>query len=243
MNEPTDPETRVFKTNHFSFYGSILPDDLYITATCDPAGEGEDFTAITVVGTDNNMDMHILEIVNQNKMPPSDIVEKLITHHYKYKFRMLGLEKNFYRGMLRKALEQRIAEERRENPTFRLFGIHEFNPSGRKGEGKYNRIMALQPYHERGVLKFPGNKVELLQKPFSDLAYQMIQFPHSAHDDILDSLAYHLPLVHRGGVVKKQGPPRMTPAWLERRGLDEEVKLRKRVPRRLRRALGQLAFS
>lgn len=240
-NNPTDPETAIFKTIDFSFYGAIKPDDLYITATCDPAGQGEDFTAITVVGTDNKMDMHVLEIINQH-LQPSEIVDKIINLNYKYKFRMFGLERNFYRGMLRLELERRIKEER-QNDKFRLFGIQEFEPSGRRGEGKNNRIMALQPYHERGALKFPGERLELLQKPFSDLAYQMIQFPHSAHDDILDSLAYHLPLIRQGGVVKKANLPKFTPAWLEQEAYREEMKLRKHIPRRFRKAVGELTFS
>ena len=241
LNEPTDDETRVFKTTDFAFYGSIKPDDLYITATCDPAGQGEDFTAITVVGTDTNMDMHILEIVNKH-LQPSEIIEKIINLNYKYKFKMFGLEKTFFRGMLRLELERRIKEER-QNDKFRLFGIHEFEPSGRKGEGKANRIMALQPYHERGALKFPGEKVELLKDAFSDLAYQMIQFPNAAHDDILDSLAYHLPLIRKGGVVKKQEVPKFTPVWLEQRWFEEKRITNSRLPRRLRKPLGEMAFS
>jgi len=189
------------------------------------------------------MDMYILEIVNAH-MQPSEIVEKIINLHYKYKFKMFGLEKNFFRGMLKKELERRIQKERQENQGFKLFGTHEFEPSGRKGQNKTNRIMALQPYHERGALKFPGEKLELLTNEFSDLAYQMIQFPHSSHDDILDSLAYQLALSNRGGVVKKAELPHNSPAELERRALSDEYERWSMIPRRLRNRFNdQLAFS
>lgn len=241
-NSPTDPETAVFRTGDFGFYGSIKKDDLYITATCDPAGEGEDFTAITVVGTDSKMDMHILDIVNRH-LQPSEIISEVIRLHYKYTFKMFGLEMNFYRGMLRLELDRRINEERK-NSNFKLFGVHEFEATSRKGQSKTNRIMALQPYHERGSIKFPGEKVELLRGEFSELAYQMIQFPNSAHDDILDSLAYHLTLIRRGGLVKKAELPKNTPAWLERKALDELVQKNSMLPRRFRKYVdNNLAFS
>lgn len=242
QNEPTDDETRIFKTSDFAFYGAIKKDDLYITATCDPAGEGEDFTAITVVGTDHNMDMHILDIVNKH-LQPSEIVSEIIRLHYKWTFKMFGLETNFYRGMLSQELERRIREERIANENFILFGVHEFEATARKGEGKHNRILGLQPYHERKALKFPGEKLELLQGDFRELSFQMFQFPHSAHDDIIDSLAYHLPLIRKGGVVKKQEFQENTPAWLEKQWLEKELERNAHLPRRWRRQLPTLAFS
>jgi predicted phage terminase large subunit-like protein len=242
-NNPVDPETATFKHKDFAFYGDIKSEDLYITATCDPAGEGEDFTAITVVGTDCNMDMHILEIVNKH-LQLSETINEIIRLHYKYKFKMVGMETNFYRGQCIIELERKIAEARLENEKFQLFGVHEFNATAKRGEGKYNRMLALQPYHERGALKFPGQSVELLDGDFATLAYQMIQFPNSSHDDILDSLAYHLPLIRKGGVVKKNHLPYNSPAYLERKSLEQDLKANSRLPRRLRRRISQeLAFS
>ena len=240
-NSPVDPETAVFKHKDFAFYGSIEPTDLYITCTCDPAGSGEDFTAITVVGTDHNMDMYVMEVVNRH-MQPSDTVEMIMRLNRKWKFKKFGLETNFYRGMLKMDIDRRINEERVE-PGFNLFGVEEFKASSRRGENKNSRIMALQPYHERGALKFPGESVELLKDGFYQLAFQMIEFPHSAHDDILDSLAYHLPLIRKGGVVKKTKVPRFTPAWLERMELEKELEIRKHIPRRYRRPVDRLSFS
>lgn len=243
QNEPTDPETQVFKTDNFGFYGKIKKDDLFITCTCDPAGEGEDLTGITVVGTDHKMNMHVLDVVNKH-MQPSEIIDEIIRLNYEYKFKKFGLETNFFRGMLRKSLNERIDEERLLRPTlFNLFGIEEFKASSRKGQNKTNRIMALQPYHESGALMFPGEKVELLEGGFKELAWQMIQFPNSAHDDVLDSLAYHIPLARKGGVVKKQGLPRNTPAWLERESLNRELRKMANLPRRWRKPLDELAFS
>jgi len=242
QNEPTDPETAVFKVADFAFYGAIEKDDLYITGTCDPAGEGEDFTAITVVGTDHKMDMHILEIVNAH-LQPSEIIDNIIRLHYKYSFKKFGLETNFFRGMLRLELERKINVEVLEH-DFQRFGIEEFEASSRKGQSKANRIMALQPYHERGALKFPGTRFELLKDNFRELGIQMQQFPNSAHDDIMDSLAYHLPLIRKGGVVKKSELPKNSPAWLERKSYEKVLEQNSRLPRRFRSYVNNnLAFS
>ena len=246
-NNPVSDDTAVFKMPCFGFYGDIKPDDLYITATLDPAGEGEDFTAITVVGTDNNMDMHILDVVNEH-LQPSEIVDKLVMLQYKYNFSILGIETNFFRGMLKPEIEKRRNEEHGDNPEkFIMFGIHEFEASSRKGSGKHARIMSLQPFHERGAIKFPGEKFELLTGSFSELGWQMVQYTHdgakSPHDDALDSLAYHVPLIRKGGIVKKAELPYLSPAWLEKQAWEREIKYNNSLPRRLRRQPADLAFS
>jgi predicted phage terminase large subunit-like protein len=242
QNSPVDDETATFKARDFSF-AEVSPTDLYITATIDPAGKGEDYTAITVVGTDHQLTMYLLEIVNQ-KMTPSEMIEKIVSLNYKYKFKMFGIETNFFRGMLKLELERRIQTEHQENPEkFPLFGTHEFLAASRRGESKHSRIRGLQPYHERGSIKFPGKQLELLEGTFSELAYQMLQFPNAAHDDILDSLAYHIPLVRAGGVAKKKEVPYMSPAWIELEAYRQEMKTRNRLPRRARGFVAPLSLS
>ncbi len=241
-NSPVDDETATFKTGDFSFFNA-RGEDLYITATIDPAGEGEDMTAITVVGTDHKMNMYLLDLVNE-KLSPSEMIGKVINLHHKYKFKQFGIETNFFRGMLKMELEKRVMEEHRENPSaFPLFGTVEFKPSARKGENKHSRIRGLQPHHERGAIKFPGTKIELLTGAYSELAYQMIQFPNAAHDDILDSLAYHLPLIRAGGVVKKTELPHHSPAWIENEMYEQEIQHMGKRPRRARERISSKAFS
>lgn len=248
QNNPVSDETSVFKLENFAFYGRIKTDDLYITVTCDPAGEGEDFTAITTVGTDSNMDMHVLDVINEH-LQPSEIVEKIINLQYKYKFQILGCETNFFRGMLEAEIKRRRDQEHKENPEkFRLFGVHEFEASSRRGTGKHTRIMALQPFHERGAIKFPGERLELLEKGFSELGWQMVQYTHdgakSPHDDAIDSLAYHVTLIRKGGLVKKNELPINSPAWLERKMLDKDFERNNKLPRKFRRRINlELAFS
>jgi hypothetical protein len=59
----------------------------------------------------------------------------------------------------------------------------------------------------------------------------------------VDSLAQHLPLIRKGGLVKKAELPINSPAWLELKSYEKEIKYNMGLPRRLRREPADLAFS
>lgn len=249
-NSPVDDETATFKVADFKFYGTLqesprpqetgLYSDLFITGAIDPAGQGEDFTGITVVGTDRNLRMYVLDIVNKH-LQTNEMVDEIIRLNQIYHFRRFGVETVFFRGRLKKDLELRIEKER-SNVGFHVFGVEELQTRWRKGEGKHQRIEALQPFHERGDLLFPGDTFEGLDKSWRDLAFQMIQYPSAPHDDILDSLSWHVQLIQRGGVPKKGGPPKNTMAWLEQKWVEKYEERMSRYPTKYRKKI-QLAFS
>lgn len=245
-NNPVSAESAIFKSDNFSFYGAIKPTDLYITGTLDPAGEGKDKCGLTVVGTDHKLTLHILEAIGK-QLKPSEMIDLIIALNYRFKFNIFGLETIFFRRMLRGELQRRIFKEHQENPgSFSLFSIEEFDSSSRHGKGKFTRMMALQPYHERGAIKFPGDRIENLKGGFSDLAHQMLQFTPDhlpEPNDLLDSLADHIPLIRKGGVVKKQELPRYSGAWLERKSINEQANRNRHLPRRLRKRLPSYSFS
>ena len=247
-NNPVDADTAIFKYKDFGYYGAIKPDDLYITATCDPAGEGKDMTAITVVGTDSNMDMNVLDVVNKNNMTPTDIINEIVRLHLKYRFKVFGIETIFLQKTIKLELARVMREKNTEDPDrFPTFKIEEFDGASRVGKSKFSRIMGLQPYHERGSIKFPGDRFESLKDGFSQLAHQMLEFTpdHMPEpNDALDALADHVQLIRKGGIVKKADIPINTPAYLERKGYDETVKNNNRLPSRFRRYINNnLAFS
>lgn len=185
-NSPVDDSTALFKMSEFRFYGNNIDQEkMFITCTCDPAGEGDDFTAITVVGTDEKLRMYLLHAVNEH-LKPDQIVRKILELNYIFKYDKFGIENNFFRGMLEKELRLAIEYER-ENKNFKPFGLETFIASAKRGEGKHARILSLQPYHERGDILFPGNKFEDLKGAFAELAYQMIQYTQAhrpVHDDL-----------------------------------------------------------
>ena len=245
-NNPVDDDSAIFKERDFEFYGGIKPDDLYITGILDPAGEGKDKNGLTVVGTDYQMVMNILKAIAAD-WTPSEIIDNIIKIHYEVRFKIFGLETIFFRNMLKTELERRIRIEHENNPTkFPLFHIEEFDSASRHGKSKFTRIMGLQPYHERGAIRFPGEKFELLEDGFSDLAHQMLEFTPShmpEPNDLIDSLADHIPLIRKGGVAKQKEVPYMSPAWIELEAMKEEIKVRNRLPRRIRGYLAPLSLS
>ena len=233
QNEPVDDETAVFKHEHFSFYKEVDSKQLFITCTCDPAGEGEDYTGITVVGTDKDLNMYILDVVNKH-LQPNQIVDQIIKLNYRWNFDKLGIETNFFRGLLEKEIKLAVDVERK-NKNFKLFSTEIFKSTAKRGESKDIRIRSLQPYHERGALRFKGERVETLTGAFSELAFQMLQFPKATHDDIIDSLAWHVNLIRPGGKVEANKPHPQSPAGLELAEFERCMQMNKHLPRQFRK--------
>jgi len=244
LNSPVDSEEALFQSNNFRFYGRLevspnpgetgMYEYLYTTCTIDPAGTGGDRTGGVVVGTDENMKMYIVDVLNKHLMP-HQIVEWVIEMNFKYRLRRVGIETKFYRGMLKRELEKRIKAEQDKNPQFNNFGIDEFSPS--RGDNKYIRIQALQPWHERGEILFPGRSIYTLKGGFSDLVHQMVQVTPThmpEPNDVLDALAFQIPLLQKGGAAKIDQIPENSPADLERKWVREFNKAQRRIPRRMR---------
>jgi predicted phage terminase large subunit-like protein len=238
QNSPVDDSTAIFRHDDFKFYGKEkdLPlSDLFITCTCDPAGEGEDYTAFTVVGTDSNMRMYLL-YASARHYQPSDLIEEIVKLSYAYKFVKFGIEVNFFGQMMDRELKMRLEQERK-NPLFRSFGIEQFRASNMKN-GKHPRILSLQPYHERGDLLFPGNSVESLKGSYSELAYQMMQYTHDhkpLHDDLIDSLSYHTQLIQKGSSAPEDKPAEDTIAYIMEQQREHLMKIERMKPRMYRR--------
>lgn len=247
QNEPVDNDTATFKASDFTFYApGAYPSGLYITACLDPIPphektEGDD-AAITIVGTDHELNLYLLDIV-AGRLQPSDQIEELFRLHAKWTIQNLGLETNAFQKVMKRDLEFRYRQEQRRNPRFRFFQITEF--VGSSLPNKELRIRGLQPYHERHALRFPGKSLDTLTGMYQKLSMQMLQFPKGSKDDIVDSLAGHIQL-HRAG-TKHTVPtdiPYTSAAWYEREVyLKQRVKEIRRTPRWQRPPVPQLAFS
>jgi len=248
QNEPVSNEAALFKEQDFQFYGELkkssnphaegLYENMYITGTLDPAGEGDDGTAGTIVGTDASLRLYVIELMNQTSMSPSQMIEWIIKMNRKYHLRKFGLETTFFRGMLKRQLEERLRDERETNSLFHSFSVEEFKTRWRQGEGKRLRIESMQPLHERGDILFPEKSIESSKGLFSNLIYQMMQTTHDhipEPNDLLDAFSWQMDLVQRGGMPEIAGPPINTPAWLEQEWVDKHNRMQKRLPRRARR--------
>ena len=236
-NNPISDEDAIFKHGDFKFYPPGMDTgDLYVTCTVDPAGEGEDFTAITVVGTDREMNMYLLDAVNAH-LKPNQIVDAIIRMNYKWHYQKLGVETNFFRGLLEKEIQMAVVEERR-NENWTPFSLEVFQATAKRGESKHNRIRALQPYHERGSIIFPGESVDGLTGVWSELAMQMLQYTEHhkpPFDDLLDALAYQINLIRRGGKIPRNSLPKDSFAYIIKQEQEKNMALQRNLPLRYRK--------
>ena len=245
QNEPTDDETSMFKAKDFLFY-DLPPQDLFITCALDPippndSTKGDD-AALTVVGTDHEMNLYVLDIM-AGRLQPSEQIDALFTLHARWGIRTLAVETNSWQRSLIEAIEVRVAQERKTNPRFRMFHVEPIVRGSTNS--KHLDIRGLQPYHERGAIRLKGQRLELLSGTMQKLALQMLQYPNSAHDDVLDSLSMHL-RISRAGEVRKnvEELPVTSAAWYERNiWYKQRVKELARIPRWQRPPLPKLAFS
>lgn len=248
LNEPVSDDAALFKHDDFQFYGTLkrsdnpqrdgLYDNLYITGTLDPAGEGEDFTAGTICGTDAKRRIYVLDLLNKRNCTPTEMIEWIFRMNRLYKLQKFGVETIFFRGMFERHLNERIREEVARDVNFNNFGVEKFLTRWRHGEGKKVRIEGLQPYHERGDILFPGTSVESLRGSFGDLAYQMMQTTRDhmpEPNDLLDALSWQIEIVQKGGIPEQAGPPVNSPAWLEEKWIEEHNRMQRRLPLRMRR--------
>ena len=241
---PVDDETALFKESGFRFYkpAGLDKNRFYITGTCDPAGEGEDFTAVTVVGTDCHRRMYLLDAVCQH-MNPDQIVSQVIRLNYKWGFDRFSCEKNFFQGMLQKEF-RRQEEDHRKNANYKPFSFHEDIISTSKARN-FNRVLSLQPYHERGDLFFPNHSenpsLNTLNSVYAELAHQMLQFTidgsKSPHDDLLISLSQHIGIIAQGKSSADKEPPVTSAAWFEREYIKKFDELNRHRPLRHREFL------
>ena len=249
---PQDDEAAIFKHKDFRFYPPVVSSEairrwratLYITCVLDaippPTSDRGDDAAILVVGTDAEHRMYLLDGV-AGRLTPDQQLDEVFSLHAQWTFKQFGLETNAFQRMLKTSLEERLRQARKA-PTWQPFSIREFQ--GTTQGNKEQRIQGLQPWHEQGMILFPGERLETLHGLWSQLAFQMLQFPHSAKDDLLDALAYHLQLVQRGTTPTPTPTyPYTSAAWYERECRKEELQEQARRPRWRRPLLPALSLS
>jgi predicted phage terminase large subunit-like protein len=151
---------------------------LYVTLAIDPAVTAQDYsdaTGITVVGEDKDGNWYILE-ADAFKGLPDAVVDRVAYHAQRYRPRVGSCEI--------------IAAQRLYLPLFRArfdtlgisLPIREYRYSTRVS--KRARIESLQP-------KFRNKKV-FIRKGLDELQRQLLQYPETEHDDLLDALTQHL---------------------------------------------------
>lgn len=180
MNDPVPEEDATFKRTWFRYYqaddirGKLFNKFLLI----DPAislAKDADYTAMIVIGVDEWNNIYILDITRA-RLSPNEIIEEIFRLNEKWGPNDVAMEQVAFQKVLGYTLREDIRFKRKP------FHITELKPNERT---KDQRIKGLQPLYENGKIfhnKHLANNIYLED--------ELVRFPRSTHDDIIDGLAY-----------------------------------------------------
>ena len=186
QQHPTSEEGGYFSSDMIQYYEGAggkhdpaLPDRLtYYTAWDFAIGKKErnDFTVGITVGLDDEDNMWVVGLT-RGRFGTFEMAEAILDNWVRYEDRLVGMEKGHISMALGPYLEQRIKERR-------LYGfpMHELPPGRRDKE---LRARPLQGRMRQGKVFFPRHASWM-----EDLLKELMGFPFSKHDDIVDALAW-----------------------------------------------------
>jgi predicted phage terminase large subunit-like protein len=185
LNNPMEQATKA-RTFPLEYYKEITPEQweekkrhvAYRQVTVDTAssqGKRSDYSVITCVAVDS-AGRRIVEDVRRGRMLYDELVNTLFEFWLKHSPRVIKIEETQYVTGLKPTIERECAK-RRIWPAFEWIKRD-------TQVSKEDRIKGIQPWYKNGDLLFLSDLTcrEALQR-------ELNQFPQSAHDDILDTIA------------------------------------------------------
>lgn len=154
-------------------YWNKLPDPAWRSMVVDPGGAeaGEnDPTGITIVDSDVNGNMYVV-LADEFHLTPIGLMDKIAELKQNYEPDDIRIEKDRYSTTIADLFQHRF-------PLINVSYVEH------KGRNKEQRIWRLKQWFE-GKRIFVGHN----QTAFIS---QLLEYPSVNHDDILDSLAYHI---------------------------------------------------
>ena len=174
LNEVFPDGDAKFKKEWFKYY-EYLPDcPLYHFAHIDPAistEDGADFTGVAVVSVDSSRNWYIRR-ASRERLTPTQIVNLVFDLCKEYGLSGIGVESVAYQ----KALIHLIVEKMNDIDVLPLKEIKR-GPT----TSKEMRILSLAPRFEWGKVYH--------RREMTDLEKELLQFPRSAHDDVIDAVS------------------------------------------------------
>ena len=183
MCECISPESQTFKREYFKYYDQApTKRDLNIYTTVDLAisqKANADYSAIVTVGVNSSGHWFVLD-VEYGRYDPTTTMDAIFSAVRKWEPLSVGIENVAYQSALQHFLEK-------EMPKRGIF----FRITPLKAEKKKElRIDTLQPRFAVGTVWFKRNASWL-----DKLESELLAYPHGAHDDVIDALAYMEQLV------------------------------------------------
>lgn len=178
MCECIDPGSQKFRRDMFRYFENTLrTDGMSIYTTVDLAiskKPGADYSAIVTVGVSGDGHWFVLD-VEYGRYDPTQTMDAIFSAVQKWRPLCVGIEAVAYQSALQHFLEKEMPKR---GCFFRIQPL--------KAEKKKElRIDALQPHFAVGSVWFRG-AAPWLEK----LEGELLAYPHGAHDDVIDALAY-----------------------------------------------------
>jgi predicted phage terminase large subunit-like protein len=128
--------------------------------------EGADYTAIVVLGRDNNGNIHIVD-AQRTKSPFNEVLEFIKRKAVQHKPVTIAIEQVQYQAA--------VVQELLRKTSLPVRGV-------RPDRDKQARFMPLAARYEQGLVWHAGT--------FRDYEDELTAFPHGAHDDCVDAAAH-----------------------------------------------------
>lgn len=177
MNEPVSREDQHFKPP--VRYWSEETSGGFNFMTVDLAGEDEDadYNVVTDMEFSKANQLHVMEY-DRGHYSAGQMVDKIFDMVTRRKPQCVFVEAVAYQRVFLHLLN---VEMQKRKVSFPLAPVIPH-------KDKFSRIMALQPWWEQGNI--------LLKPGMSELEEEFDRFPRALHDDILDTVAMAVPIVH-----------------------------------------------
>ncbi len=193
MCECISPDSQKFKREYFHYYDkSPKMAELNVYTTVDLAISQKvnaDYSAIVTVGVNGAGHWFVLD-VEYGRYDPSTTIDAVFSAVQKWRPLTVGIEVVAYQAALQHFMEK-------EMPKRGIF----FRITPLKAEKKKEiRIDSLQPRFAVGTVWFKRDAAWL-----DKVESELLAYPHGAHDDVIDALAYMEQVVAEPYNYKKNG--------------------------------------
>lgn len=193
QQNPITSESQEFKENNFQYIemDEVLRKNTRRFMTIDTAiskRASGDYTGITLNFVDDDGKWNIMTW--QKRISPKELIDFIFQKWEQYGIERIGIEKTVYQM----AVKEFFDDEMRKRGKFPYITELQHNQTN-----KETRIRGLLPYYEsKSVYHIKGH--------CEGLENELLTFPFSKHDDVIDSLAYQTHISQKP--VEQRDPPK-----------------------------------
>jgi hypothetical protein len=179
QQNPVNRETQVFKDELFKYisFDELKEKQTRCYITIDSAlskKKQSDNTGVCINWVDNENIWHFKAY--KKKVDPNELIDLIFDLHSAFKPISIGLEET----VMTQAIDPFLTVEMGKRNIF-----PNVVPLKHGGVNKETRIRGLLPRYERGYIKHINGMC-------GDLENELVRFPSSAHDDVMDATAYQI---------------------------------------------------